>query len=374
MGRRFGQLAGLVAFILVLGRLGRLLQSGPGTPRWHLILLASAFLGGIVWWLIKQVVNNRTVALTLFTLGGGILFLRIAVPNTLLGGILPSGDTLPALGQILDTAVSQIRHGIPPILPNEGVIAILAILVWVVGAFYTWGYTTGPALAMVLPSIVLYLQFAVFDRSAAGLGWMLASALMLAMAVAALALERRQDVGRARDADGRPKPARSMTAAVVMAGLVGIVAVTTANSASGLVSEYGNVPWRGSGGGYGFGSGGFRLDRFVDLKQTLISREDRPVFRATFSDNAPDLSQVYWTLESLDQFNGVSWGRAPGTPDRAFEPGRPIASEQNQYQGTSVTWVHRIYNTGLRGFVAPVGGAPVDIQPVSGNQCKGIIG
>ena len=90
MGRRLGQLAGLIAFALVLARLGRLLQSGPGTPRWQLILLASAFLGGIVWWLIRQVVTNRALSVALFSLGGLVLFLRISAPDTLFAGVLPT--------------------------------------------------------------------------------------------------------------------------------------------------------------------------------------------------------------------------------------------------------------------------------------------
>ena len=363
MGRRFGQLAGLVAFALVLGRLGRLLQTGPGTPQWHLILLASAFLGGIVWWLIRQVVGSTALALTLFSLGGLVLFLRISVPDTLLAGVLPSAETPAALASTLEQAIAQIRHGIPPILPSEGVIAVLAILMWVVGALYTWGYLSGPAIAMVLPSIVLYLQFAIFDRASAGLGWMMASGLMLALALTTLALERKQDVGRARDDEGRPKPARSMAAAVVMAGLIGVVAVVTANSATGVVSEYGNVPWRSGGGDYGLGGGSFALDRFVSMQQDLINRADIPVFRVTYTDQAPDVSQVYWTLEALDEFDGNKWGRSDSEA-RPFESGRGLGPASNAYQGTATEWTHRIYSTGLAGLIAPRGGVPIDIQPV----------
>lgn len=365
MGRRFGQLAGLVAFSLVLGRLGRLLQTGPGTPKWQLILLASVFLGGIVWWLIRQVVTNRALSVALFSLGGLVLFLRISVPDTLLAGVLPTADTPEALASALDFAIAQIRHGIPPILPSAGVIAILAILVWVVGAFYTWGYLTGPAIAMVLPSIVLYLQFAIFDRAGAGLGWMAASTFMLAMAITTLALERRGDVGRARDSEGRPKPARSVVAAVVMAGLVGVVSATAANSASGTISEYGNVPWRNSGGDYGLGGGNFSVDRFANLRQTLINRQDIAVFRVTYSEPAPDLRQVYWTLETLDEFDGTKWKRSTQQPDpRPFEAGRGLGPATNAYQGSTLEWTQQIYSTGLVGPIAPVGGVPIDIHPV----------
>ena len=366
MGRRFGQLAGVFAFALVLGRLGRLLQSGPENPRWHLILIASVVLGGIVWWLIKQVVTSRWLSLLLFGIGGLVLFLRISVPNTLIAGILPTLDTPAALESVMDLAVRQIRHGVPPIVPSEGVIAILALLVWVVGALYTWGYTTGPALAMVLPSIVLYLQFAIFDRAQAGLGWMLASATMLALAITAMALERKRDVGRARDSEGRPKPSRSMTAAIVMTVAIGAVAVLFGNSATGVVSEYGNVPWRGGNADYGFGGGGLRLDRFVELQQTLISRRNIEVFTVAVGPQAPDLSKVYWTLETLDEFNGTSWGRSLSA-QRRYEPGVGLSQLGNEYQGSRVEWTHNIYNVALQGPVAPVGGVPLDIGVVDGN-------
>ena len=140
MGRRFGQLAGLIAFALVLARLGRLLRTGPATTQWQLILVASAFLGAIVWRLIGLVVANRGRSVAIFSVGGLVLFLRISVADTLIAGVLPSTETWAALSSVLEHAVGEIRYGFPPILPSEGVIAILAILVWVVGALYTWGY------------------------------------------------------------------------------------------------------------------------------------------------------------------------------------------------------------------------------------------
>ena len=361
MGHRFGQLAGLVAFFLVLARLGRLLQTGPGIPRWHLILLASAFLGGVVWWLIRQMVPGRAATLGLFALGGAVLFLRISVPDSLSGGILPSADTPAALSTTIEQALAQIQHGVPPIVPSEGVIAILALLVWIVGALYAWGVTTGPVIATVLPSIVLYLQFAIFDRSPAGLGWMTASTLMLAMAVTALALERKRDVGRARDAEGRPKPVSSAAAAVVMAVLIGVLATSTANGASGLISEYGHLPWSGDGGGYGLGSGRFALDRFVSLHQRVISRDNLLLFKITYDDRAPDPSQIYWRTETLDTFNGEGWRRSNG-PQRQYEPGRKLGDESTAYQGSTVEFTQLFYVFDWGDEIAPTAGVPIAIH------------
>ena len=93
---------------------------------------------------------------------------------------------------------------------------------------------------------------------------------------------QKTDVGRARDSEGRPKPARPLAAAIVMAGLVGVVAVTAANSASGAISEYGNVPWRSGGADYGPGGGNTSFDRFAEMQQKLIRRADIPVFQVTY--------------------------------------------------------------------------------------------
>ena len=144
MDRRLGRLAGVFAFVLVVGRLGRLLLSGPEVPQWRLILVASTVLGGVVWWLLRQLLTSRLASIVVFSLAGLILFLRVSVPKTLVAGILPSTDTPSALAVEMDQAIRLIRSGIPPIVPTEGVIAILAVLVWVIAALYVWGMTSGP--------------------------------------------------------------------------------------------------------------------------------------------------------------------------------------------------------------------------------------
>ena len=360
MGHRLSQLAGIFAFVLVLGRLGRLLQSGPGVPEWRLILLASAILGGVVLWLLRQLFTSRLVSVVVFSMAGLILFLRVSVPKTLVAGILPSVDTPPALIAEMDQAMRLIRSGIPPIVPGEGVIAILAVLVWVVAALYVWGMTGGPVAAMVVPSIVVYLQFAIFDRAPGGLGWMLGSAVMLALAVTALGMERHEDAGRARDVEGRPMPRRSEAMALVMAGLVGVVAIVTANGAAGAVSEYGNLPWRSGGSGYGVGGGGIAYDRFVDLRQRLLSPTNAVVFRATLADGSPPAGQIYWRMETLDEFDGTGWGRS-STSIRNYEPGRAIGAPDHRYQGTTADVLQRILIDELRGAVMPTAGVASEV-------------
>ncbi len=361
MGRRVGQLAGALAYVLMMIRLGRLFESGPDLPNWRLILLASTFLGAAAWWLLDQVTTRRGLKLGIFIIGGALLALRISVPETLMGGVLPSGDTFGAMGQELGSAYRIIRSGIPPVVPQEGVISILALVLWCVGALYTWGNTGGPYAAMFVPSLVVYFQFAVFDRGEAGLGWMGLSALALALSAISMALERRQETGRARDAEGWPMRRRAVELAVVVSALLGIGAVAVADGASEVVSEYGNAPWRG-GSGFGSGPGdGVRFDGLVGLRQRVINRSDVPVFRATLSGDLADTVRPYWRMETLDTYDGEEWSRSSTALNR-YVPGSPLANETDVYQGTSHDILQRVRIEALETELAPTAGVPVEIQ------------
>lgn len=367
MGRRFGQLAGLLALGLILSRAGRLVQFGDGLPLWHLILISAALLGAIAWWLIRQTTLSNLAGVYLFILGSVIVFLRVAVPETLLAGVIPTGDTLALLGERIEQAFRLIRVGVAPVYPHPGLIAVLAILTWTLGGLYTHGATTGRIGVMIVPAGIVYLQFAVFDRSPAGLSWMMASAACLGLTLTAVALSRNQTVGRARDESGLPKPHRSPTAALVMAGLVGVAAIVTANNAMGMVSEYGNLPWRSLGSGIGSGPGGVSFDRFVDLRQRLISRQNALLFRATLGPDSPPPGQIYWRMETLDDFDGVYWRRS-SFQTRVYSPGSVIGDRDHLYQGNTASVLQRVFIARLLGEVLPTAGEATAIHQIAGDS------
>lgn len=364
MGRSLGQLTGALAGVLVIVRLGRLLQSGPDIVQWELILVASLFLGAVIWWLLDQLSLSRRSTVGLFAAAGLVLLLRISVPMTLVGGVMPSLDTVGALVAEMGDAFRIIRYGVPPVVPSEGIVAILAMVMWAVGALYAWGVSGGPVAAMSLPSIVVYLQFAVFDRVGAGLGWMAASGLMLALAMTSVALDRRSETGRARDSLGRAMPRRSARTAATMAGLIGLVAVTVATSASGLVSEYGNIPWRSGGTGFGGEGGRIAFDRFVDLRQSLISRSNTVLFRASLGEGAPPPETIYWRMESLDEFDGVAWKRSTGS-FRNYEPDQDVGSDHLRYQGSTVDVLQKVRIEALAEQRVPTAGVTDEIHRIS---------
>jgi transglutaminase-like putative cysteine protease len=243
---------------------------------------------------------------------------------------------------------------VAPVFPTSGIIGLLAILMWVIGALYVWGATEGPSIAMMLPSFGLYLQFAVMDRIPAGMPWMIAAATVIALSVAAIALERRQEAGRVRDLDGRPLARRTASMSVVVALIVALGAVLTADNASSLVPQSGNIRWR-LGGGYGSGFGGVNFDRLADLQQSIIRRTNVVLFRATLDPNAPPAEEIRWRMESLDVFDGVAW-RPSVTQADFYEPAIGGGDPEHSYRGTTREITQRVQIAALRSQVLPTAG------------------
>ncbi len=366
MGRRLSQLAGLLALAMILFRAGRLVQFGDGETLWHLVLIAAALLGGVLWWLMRQFDLRPAWAFTIFALGAAIVFLRVAVPETLVFGVVPTSATIPALTESMSEAFLIIRSGVAPVIPSPGLIAILAVMMWVLGGLYTQGAATGNVAVMMVPAGTAYLQFAVFDRRPAGLPWMLITAFVIGLALAGMALDRRESVGRARDSSGLPIAHSAPRAALVMASVVGLVSIMATTNAAGVVSEYGNLPWQSGGPGLGSGPGGNVLfDRFVDLRQRLISRENALLFRATLAPGAPPADQIYWRMETLDEFDGVAWRRGNGQT-RVASPSAPVGDPQHAYRGSSARVLQRVFIARLGGTLMPTAGEPRAIHEISG--------
>ena len=354
MDNGLGRLAGAAAFVLMMVRLTSLLNTGPEAPDWQLIMVASAFLGGVIWWLLGQTVNNKRVIMALFSVAGLALFLRIAVPQTLFLGFLPTPSTLGALGDELAQTLDLIRFGVAPVFPTSGVVAVLALLMWITGALYVWGATAGPSIAMIAPSLGLYLQFAVMDRIPGGPVWMGAVAVVIALALASIGIERRQDAGRVRDVDGRPLARRAGSMALILAAVVAGGSLLVADTASSLVPPTGNIRWR-YGGGYGPGFGGVTFDRLADLHQSIIRRTNAVVFRATLDPNAPPANEIYWRMESLDFFDGTAWRPSADRAD-FYQPGSGGGDPEHAYRGTSQEITQRVQIVDLRSQVLPTVG------------------
>ena len=354
------RVAGLAAFVLMVARLGRLLESGDGAPAWHLILIAAAFLGGVVWWLLSQTTTSRSLMGWIFAAAGFLLFLRIAVPQSLVAGFFPGTATPGALITEMSESFDIMRYAASPVYPSSGLVAILAIVMWAIGALFVWGASGGPVAAMSLPSIAMYLQFAVIDRVPGGRGWMGLAAAVFALAIAAIANDRRTSAGRVRDSDGRPLARHGNSFALAMAAVVAVSSFALVASASNAIDETGAIEWR-AGGGYGAGTGGIRFDRSVSLQRSLISRTNAELFLVTVDENAPPPEQIYWRLETLSDYNGESWLPGDVSLER-YSPSSAGGNPEHEYAGTAVTFTQRIRIEKLRGPLAPTAGVAQALQ------------
>jgi len=366
MDRRLGRIAGIVGLGLVITRLGRLLLGGPGVTIWPLIFLASAMLGGALFWLLLQVFPGRLrLVVALFALGGMLLLLRVAVPHTLIWGILPGPETLGPLSAVMSEAVRLIRFGAAPIFPTPGVLAVLAMAMWSIGGLFSWGSTSGPMAALFLPSLTLYLQLAVSDRHPAGLTWTVAFVTVLGLGMSAIALQRRAAAGRARDEEGRAVPRQTPYLALGLAAVIGLGALVLTETASGLVPSQGMIAWRSGGTGYGLGGSGVAFNRLVDLKQRIISRTNQILFKATLGPDSPPGDQIYWRMETLDEFDGSAWRRS-SISSQSYDPDRGVPASDDLYLGTTYTILHKVQIDNLRGEgVLPTAGVPLQVNQVT---------
>lgn len=368
MGRRLGQLAGLILLGMVVSRTGRLVQFGGDLLPWHAIVLAAGLLGGVLWWLMRQMDVRPMWAQVVFVLGAIVVFLRVAVPETLTLGFLPGPSTFSTLADVMGDAIRLIRSGVAPVVPLPGLVALLAVLMWVLGGLFAQGAATGRVGVMLIPGAAIYLQFAVFDRRPAGISWMIAGVVVIGLALAGIVLGRGEGMGRARDTSGLPLPHSSPRAAFGMAVFVGLLAVTTAANATGIVSEYGNLPWTSSrfGGGGGGPGGNVVFDRWVDMHQRIISRTNAVLFRATLGPGAPPPGQIYWRMETLDTFDGVSWRR--GNSDTRIATTGPLGDPDHFYKGTRTTTLARIFIAQLGGTLLPTPGEPRRVHRIGGQN------
>lgn len=371
MDRRIGRIAGIAVIGLVLARLGRLLLGGEGMTQWPLLLLAATLLGGMTFWILVVVFpRSANLAAALFTLGGLLLLLRVAVPHTLAWGFVPTVDTLAPLTEQLTEGVRLIRYGVAPVFPTPGLLAVVSVVMWGIGGLFAWGASNGPVAAMFLPPVILYLQLAVSDRIPVGLTWTIALVAVLGLGITAVALERGEPAGRARDPEGRALPRRSPYLALAIAAVVGSGALVVTETASGLVPSQGSLVWRSGGTGYGSGGSGVAFNRLVDLRQRIISRTNQVLFRATLGPDSPPGDQIYWRMETLDEFDGSAWRRS-STSSSPYDADRGVPASDDLYLGTTDLILHQVQIDNLRGEgLLPTAGVPLQVHQVTSGEAS----
>lgn len=367
MGRGLGQVTGLAAFGLVVARLGRLLATGPSPADWQVILIASALLGGVTWWLVVRALTRQALGLMVFSIVALALFVRVSVPGSLMAGLIPGPGTLEALATEMAKAADVVRHGVPPVEPVGGLVAVLAMVSFLIGASFTWGALGGGSTAaVVVPPFVMYLQISVFDTRPVGLAWMSVSATVLALGMASMALGGRGEAGSTRDWRGAVRPRRSAPAALTTSATVAAIALVVANLGAVLAPESRLT----SGGGplirALFGNDAQSFDRWVDLRQRLINPSGAIMFTAKLDDPAITQIPLYWRMEALDHFDGISWTRSDSSTE-PYTAGSTITDLSESYSGTVISVTQEVEIGGLRtgAGIVPAAGSPAEVQPLS---------
>lgn len=312
MAYRFSWIAGAAAVLLALLRMERLLRPIEDGPPWQLALLAGALLGAVITW---TAVSYRVgwLGTALFNLGGLVLAaFRLGAADTLVLGFLPSLETFSTMGTELGWAIDFIRFGAAPVVPAAGLILILTVVFWILGALLAWGLLSSHPTLALLPPLLFYLQVATIDRIPPRVGWTTAFLAVAALGLLAVALDERSlTAGRLRR---RLTPGHvPMTAPLfptMFVAIAVVVSVVGSHAAAGLVPTSGFLDWRAQTGLGGGIFSGVSFNLFASITQTdLVSRSEEPVFIATIEGAAgadiPD--DLYWKLFTLEEFDGENW-------------------------------------------------------------------
>jgi hypothetical protein len=297
-------LAGLIA--AVLARLNKLVSpSAEGLP-WQLVLVGAVALAGVVTWTAVSYGLRARWVMAVNAAVAAVVALRIVSPETM-WAIIPTWDTLSSFATEISYAGDVIRSGSAPVLPSTGLVALLAIAFWGLGALSVWGLRSGRPFFGLIPTLGFYLYLSTVDRAGLQLGWASAMLALVALTLIAVAAdERTSGVGRLR---GTAR--RGMTGAapvVSMSVVVGVtaVAVLGASALGTTVPASGVVDWRYQRGLTGSFYGSVSYNPFISVQKSLINPSNTPVFVARTEGEVP-ADQLYWKLLTMDSFNGVWW-------------------------------------------------------------------
>lgn len=333
---RFSWIAGITAIGLAFWELSSLLGSaGAGTP-WQVAILIATLLGaGITWTSIAYrapawIVGTVNIAALVILTG------LIVAPDTLFA-FFPTQETWTVLQNELGRATEIIRHGLEPVRPTPGLVALISLLFWALGFLLVAGLLNDRPFVAVVTPLIVAVQFSIIDRtpkSVMQLGWFI---LIVAFALIAIrADERDRGTGRLQRVNAEHPPSKRPTpsialliTATVTAGLVAVGVVGDAVPSDGFVT------WR-SPAGYSDGySGSLSYNPFADIRAGLINPTDNPLFTANIEGADP--STVRFRTVTLDVYKNNRW-----STDRIQSyplDDEPWIAEAHRYRGETMSIV-----------------------------------
>ncbi len=302
---RFTSLAGAAILAYAFFELGSLLRPTVDGPPWQFVVVAAAVLGAVLTWtgLTYRMRPILIIALNLVVFV--VIAFRVVTPETMSLVLVPTGESLAAMGAELSQALAVIRNGIEPVIPIEGLVVILAAVMWAVGGLTAFGSFTGRPALIVVPGLVLVLQFSTMDRSPTSMGGIAVFLMLVAGAMVAVVTdERRASKGRMTHQSGwspARRSARGLTGTMVVLTVIGSVAAVTA--LANAVPVDGMVRWRVSTGLTGEFYGSVSYNPFTDIKTSLVARSQVPLFYARVTGDVP-ADQVYFRMLTLETYQG----------------------------------------------------------------------
>jgi hypothetical protein len=361
---RYSWIAGVAGGLCALGRLERLLHSSAQGPPWELIVLAAGVLGGAITWAgLAYRLSTVTVAIVNLT-AAFLTMVRIAVPDTTWFAF-PTLGSFPALGRELGYALDVIRRGVAPVLPLAGIIALLAVLFWLLGALLSWGLGRDRPYVGVLAPLILYLQLATMDRQRSG-PWMAGLLFLLGLALLTVALDRRRlGSGLLTTGPGRTPVARTRPALAV-AALAGLMLVTllASTALARLLPRNGLVDWRVPSALTGGYYGSIAYNPFVGIRQQLLSPTNRTVFYALIDGDLP-YDRVHFRLLSLESFDGTQWYSGDRADIARPEDVRSLEDPGKAFRGPTAVVTQTVTILGLQQEWLPAAYAPVSLTAVN---------
>ncbi len=357
---RFSWLAAALGVLLALARLNRLIRPSVEGAPWQLLLVAALLLGGAVTWTVLAFRKKLPLLIAANLAAALLVVVRIAAPATT-WFIIPTWETARTLATELRYAADIIRSGSAPVLPSTGLMVLLMVVFWAIGALAVWGLQRGHPFVALIPPAALYLHLATVDRIGLRLSWSLGLLALIAVGLAAVTLdERTAGVGRlagaARGANWFALPGWSLA---VAAG-VGALALLTTAGLSGSVPPTGVVSWRYQSGLTGDFYGSVSYNPFVNVQKDLINPTNTPVFVAQTEGNI-DGDELYWRLLTLDTFNGA-WWFASGPELSLPDDDGPLEDSDHAFAGPTETVGQEITILGLSMDWLPAAYAPVEVS------------
>lgn len=308
---RNSAIAALAALTYLLWQLNELLRPTPEGAPWQGVVLVSLGLGALVTAVTLRYRITTVLALAVHGIALTWTVIQTTAPENV-STLLPTPATFVALQSQFSEAFRIIRSGVEPVTPVPGLVALVAILAWVLGALTVAGLKTRRPMLALVPPLAISVQFAVMNRSHTG---PVGTAIFLAILVLALLAvnidERSASVGRmAPRGSYAAGPVRVGPMGVLSLVVVMVFAVAATDRLDAAVPNSGVVTWRAASGLPGDVYGGVSYNPYIGIRQQLVAPTGIPILQATIEGIPAD--QVYFRLTTMENWDGSSFS--------AFDP------------------------------------------------------